>query len=235
MKTAVVIITYNISSEVFMLQIEAIRKFCKDDFEIEVFDNSSDVEKAEGIRYHASILEISYCKTHANSLNGSDSHSFAANFSYGILKDKYSLFAYLDHDLLPIKDFSVEEILGDKIIAGVGQIKNGVKYFWPGAVMWDNTKIDNDLIDFSPDHEKNLDTGGGLHKIIDEYGEDVCIFFSEAYHQNDGFAGKKYNYYAMINGMFMHFVNSSNWNPIKNHDNRINSLLNIAREKIYAT
>ena len=39
----IVIITYNIPSEVFTLQIQAIQKYCMDEFTIEVFDNSSDL------------------------------------------------------------------------------------------------------------------------------------------------------------------------------------------------
>ncbi len=34
MKVGIIIICYNISPEIFILQINAIRKFCKDDFEI---------------------------------------------------------------------------------------------------------------------------------------------------------------------------------------------------------
>ena len=231
MKVGIIVITYNISSELFCLQIEAIRKFCKDDdYDIMIVDNSTDMRMAVGIQYHASQLKLAYRKTMASSSDGSDSHSFAANFAYSTLKDRFDVFLYLDHDCLPLKPFSVVEILGeDKIMAGIGQQEI---YFWPGCVMWRNDKIDKDLIDFSPDHQRHLDTGGGLSKVIDEYGKENCIFFNEVYEQNPNFTGK-YNYYALINdGMFLHVVNSSNWNGENNHEERINSMVNLIREKI---
>lgn len=230
MKVGIVIITYNISSELFALQIEAIRKFCKDDFEIMVIDNSTDMKMSVGIQYHAGQLAIPYKKTMASSYDGSDSHSFAANFSYLMLKDHFDAMFYLDHDCLPIKPFSVIEILGeDKIMAGIGQHD---LYMWPGCVMWRNDKIDKELISFNPDHERRLDTGAGLSKVIEKYGKENCIFFNEVYEQNPNFTGK-YNYYALINdGMFLHVVNSSNWSGEMRHEERINSMVNLLREKI---
>jgi hypothetical protein len=87
----------------------------------------------------------------------------------------------------------------------------------------------DDAIDFSCNSEFGLDTGGNLYKMIDKHGLDKCIFFDEAYHENDQFNGdSRYSFYTTINkGMFMHFLNSSNWNPIDRHEERINSLLNI--------
>lgn len=231
MKVGIVIICYNIASRIFLLQVEALKKFCKDDFVIEVFDNSFDEELSEGIRYHCSILEIPYTKTNATSKNGSDSHSFAANLSFDFLKDKYDYFAYLDHDLIPLVPFSVVDILGDKILAGVGQGKN-VAYIWPGCLFISTEGIDKELIDFSPNHKLGYDTGGGLSKIFEAYGKENCIFFNEIYCQNPGFTGKQ-GYYSLINnGMFMHFIEGSNWEGSERHEERINSLLNIAQTKI---
>lgn len=234
MKTGIVIITYNLDSRVLILQVEAIRKFCQDDFTIEIFDNSSDLEAAEGLRYHSSIMGagVNYRKTQSASQNGSDSHSFAANLSYHMLQDSYELFAYLDHDIIPVVPFSVKEILSGKTMAGVGQ-KGDKKYFWPGCLFWDNNLVDHSLIDFSTCHTHRLDTGGNLYKVIEKYGEENCIFFNEKYCQNPHFTDTRYGHYSMINDeMFMHFVNSSNWNPVDGNKDRISSLLNIAAEKI---
>lgn len=228
MKLGIVIIVYNISSEITILQIEAIKKFCKDDYAIVIIDNSSDPVIAKDIEYHATRLGVNYKKTYPMGLSGSLSHSFAANLSYSLLKGKYDYFAYFDHDLIPVKDFSVVDILGeDKIIAGVGQ--HGRTYFWPGCLLF--KKMDE--VDFSPNNTLRLDTGGELRLIIEKYGEEACIFFNEAYVNNTEYTGKTYYYYAMINdSMFMHFVNGSEWNPVENNESRINSLLNIARHKI---
>ncbi len=236
MKVGLVIICYNISSEIFLLQMEAIRKFCKDkDYTIEIIDNSSDEEMAEGIRYHSESvnmkgeLRINYTRTHSSTKDSSDSHCFASNFSYRILKEDYSLFGYLDHDLIPITDFSVEEILGEtKMIAGVGQ-HHGV-YMWPGCLFF--RKMEG--IDFSPNHDLGYDTGGNLYKTIENVGKEHCIFFNEQYFENPYYRKEPYNYYAVINnGMFLHCVALSNWVNLEDHTDRVNSIINIIREKIH--
>jgi len=232
MKVGIVIITFNISSEVFLLQIAAIRKFCKDEFVIEVIDNSSDAEIAEHIRYHSSHLGLSYTKTFAGGKGSSDSHSWAANFAYQKFKNDYQFFFFLDHDVIPVKFFSVVEILnGGHAMAGLGQGSQKT-YYWPGTVMWRSDEDIKEIIDFSTSGEFFLDTGGNLYKAIEKSGKENCIFFNESYHQNPYFNSKEYGHYAMINNeMFMHFVGSSNWINLSNHQERISSLINVAKEK----
>lgn len=230
MKTAIVIITYN-QYNLLIRQVELIHKFCLDDFEIVVVDNSTDKQAIEGVKHHADRLGCVYIKTHAGSKGGSASHAFAANVSYLQLKDKYDYFLYLDHDAFPIRLFSVVHELGEAVIGGIGQNKSKT-YFWPGCVMFKQDEI----IDFSCNSEFQLDTGGNLYKMIDKHGLDKCKFFNEVYHENDQFnTDSMYNYYTTINNdMFYHMCNGSNWNPIDRHEERINSLLNILESKTHA-
>lgn len=226
-KAAIVIITYN-QEKLITKQIECIRKFCNDDFEIVVIDNSTNPETIEAIKYYCGQLGVELIKTSASSKNGSDSHSFAANLSYVILKGKYDFFFYLDHDCFPVKEFSVKEILNDQTFAGIGQQKSEL-YLWPGCLMFDSRKVNDGDIDFSPCHKRGLDTGGNLYRAIKEHG---AVLFNEAYEQNAHFPHPPYNFYSMINdGMFMHFINASNWNGTENNESRVNSLLGILREK----
>lgn len=229
MKLATIIITYNIPSEIFILQIQALRKFCQDQFVIEIFDNSTDEAMAEAIRYHADRLEVNYRKVYASQASGSESHSFAAQFSYDLLKSDYDAFFYLDHDCAPIKEFSVKEILGNKLYAGIAQ--KTPTYLWPGCFMFKNNEIDRSLIDFSPNHELGLDTGGNLYKLVEALGKENGIFFSEEYHENQHFKGKAYNVYAVIQKTFMHFIAASNWIDLEGHQVRINGLIAILKEK----
>ena len=232
MKVGIVIITYNISAEVFLLQIAAIKKFCKDDFVIHVIDNSDDKEIAEHIRYHSSVHGIDYTKTFSGSKGSSDSHAFAANFAYQKFKDSYPYFIFLDHDCIPVKEFSVVEALdGGHVAGGIGQNKSK-KYPWVGCLYINNAAIDNDLVDFSPNAEHGLDTGGNLYKILEKYGAETFLDFNEAYHENPYFKDKNYGFYSMIKeDTFIHFVNGSGWNPISNNKERLSSLVNIVKEK----
>lgn len=232
MKLGIVIITFNIHPEVFLLQVEAIKKFCKDEFEILVIDNSSIADEAENIRYHSSVLHLNYTKTFAGGNGSSDSHSFAANFAYQQFKYNYDFFLFIDHDCIPVKDFSVVEILGDgHVAAGIGQDKKK-KYIWPGCFMLANNAVDKDLVDFSTNSEFGLDTGGNLYLLLEKYGMESFKDFNESYHQNPGFVSKDYGHYAMINdSMFLHFINGSGWNKKDDYKNRINSLINVVKEK----
>lgn len=226
----IVVVVYNLPSNVFLLQQEAIKLFCKDEYEVVIVDNSSDDKISQDIFYHSGVLGLKYIKTFSGSMGSSDSHSFAANFSFEKLNEGYETMLYLDHDCVPVRDFSVNKILDeDRVVAGIGQTKSKT-YMWPGCVMISLERIDRELVDFSTNHELGLDTGGNLYKIIEKYGNERCIFFNETYHENVNFNGK-HNYFSMINNkMFLHFVNSSNWRNDGRHEERINSLVNITKE-----
>ncbi len=231
---AIVIITYNIPPEVFLLQIEAVQKFCKDPaYTVIVVDNSSSEEAAENIRYHSERLLLKYIRTKASSENSSDSHAWAARFVYERYQFSYTHYLFLDHDCIPVREFNVEEMLRDKVIGGIGQEKKKT-YFWPGCLMFDQQKIG--YIDFSPNSTYGLDTGGNTYKVIEEFGEENCLFFNEVPHQNPHYRGR-YDFYNMINDdMFIHFVSGSNWHGGNEHEHtdRLNSLVNITRGMINA-
>lgn len=224
-KIGIIIITYN-NARLLPPQVECIRKFCKDNFEIVIIDNSTDLEQSEAIEYHCTQFDLELIRTCASAKNSSDSHSFAANASYLLLKDRYKYFFYLDHDCFPVKDFSVIKMLDGEYFAGIKQAKSKT-YLWPGCFMFDASV---DGIDFGVSHVHGLDTGGNLYKALEAY-PDKTVFFSETYKQNPGFNKGMYNFYAMIQDTFMHFINSSNWNHQDTNEERVNSLLNILKNK----
>lgn len=218
-KLAIIIITYN-AHGLFLKQIERINKHCKDDFEIIIIDNSTDEESILAIQYFCNKSGLTHRKTIARSENSSSSHSFAANFAHAQYGKDFDYYLYLDHDCFPVKDFSVVEIIGDKTFAGIAQAKNET-YIWPGCMMF--KKIEG--IDFSPNHELKLDTGGNNYKLINK---DNTVFFPEVHVENPEFNKGFYKFYADINnGMFIHFINGSNWNMDYNQTERMNSLLNV--------
>ena len=231
MKTGIVIITFNIDTRIFLLQIEAIRKFCKDDFTIVIIDNSKDKKIAEAIQYHSERLQIQYRRTISKVKDFSMSHSFAANTSYQLLRDQYDIFFYLDHDCIPVAPFSCEDILGEKLFAGIAQ-KKSKTYFWPGCFMLRNN-IEKEIVDFSPNSEFHLDTGGNLYHLIEKYGEENSVFFSESYMQIEQLSEVKLqNFFSIIHDTFWHCIGASNWFKVVYHETRINSFINAVTEKI---
>jgi hypothetical protein len=224
----IIIITFNIDVRVFLLQIEAIRKFCKDPFEIRVFDNSDKKSMAENIRHHAGRLQVSYTRLKSGTKDPSQSHAFAANFaSRSVTGMDYILM--LDHDCIPIKGFSIRSLTGEGFGGGLSQRKS-VSYFWPGCFMWNTNKISLECIDFSPNHELGLDTGGMLYKMIEAYWGENFSYFDEVYAQNPSQSGFYSHYSLLADETFIHFINGSNWNNQENDEQRINSLLNITEQ-----
>ncbi len=221
--TAILIIFYN-NFEFLIRQHEHLKLFCKDEYELIVVDNSSDEVQSEAIRWHAENLGLEYVRTKAASVNGSQSHAYAANFVYWRYKDKYDILFFCDHDCIPVKPFSPSEILKDKLMAGLGQIREGKKYYWPGCFMFKTSvPVDWQMI-------PGFDTGGATYKAIELVGEDCCIFFDEAYVQNPCFNKSQYDFYSLIhNGTFMHFINGSNWANSADNAERLNSLFNILK------
>lgn len=223
-KLAIIIITYN-AHNLFLKQIERINKHCKDDFTIIVIDNSTETESIVAIRYFCETLKLEHRKTEAKSENSSSSHAFAANYAHNRYGKEYDYFLYLDHDAFPVKDFSVVDILGNREFAGIGQAKPKATYLWPGCLMFKRTQATDERLDFSPNHDLQLDTGGNLYSLIDK---ENTVFFNEIHVQNPEFNKGMYNFYASINdGMFIHFINASNWNMDYNNTERMNSLLNL--------
>lgn len=228
----IVVITYN-NADFIRRQAELFKKFCKDEYELVVIDNSTKQEAIDAIKYVATdINKFRYIKTKASSINGSDSHAFAANLSYQMIKNDYDYLFYVDHDLFPTKEFSVIDILGDKLFAGIGQGKEKL-YLWPGCLMIRNILFfKENNIDFSPNIPLGLDTGGNVYKMIDMFGKDSVVHFNEMYEQNPQFTKGMYQHYSVINeGMFIHFINGSGWNPSPDNQERINSLFNILESK----
>jgi len=232
MKVCCCIITYNIDPTVFLLQVSAIRRFCTDECDIHVVDNSSDKELATAIKYHCDDLGIEYKRTKSGSKNSSDSHTFALKFAYDMLRDKYDYFLFLDHDCIPVKPFGVVDTLGTKLMAGIGQGRPPYVYLWVGCLFMNTSGIDKSLVDFSFSHQLHLDTGGMIYKLIEKYGHENFIFFDEVYCQIDGFDGK-YGYYSLISDeRFLHMVGGSNWEGIDRHTERMNALINITNSLI---
>lgn len=230
MRLAIVIITYNIDTRIFLLQIQGIQKYCKNNYTIHVVDNSTDSTLASAIAHQCEIKNISYAKVNAGLGAGTDSHTWAANFSYKKwIKGQYDYVLYIDHDCIPINYFDVQELLKDKIMGGLPQGKY-IIYIWAGLVFWNDREIDQSLINFSPSHELQLDTGGMFYKAIEKYGDERIVYFNEEYHNNPHTSCTFYNFYSILGGVFMHFINSSNWNKKENHNERINSLINICQQ-----
>jgi glycosyltransferase involved in cell wall biosynthesis len=222
--TGIIIVTYN-RPDLLPIQLGAIQLFCKDKYEVVVIDNSTDEASADEIA--AIAYDCRVYRTSSHSKNSSDSHAFAANFAFTKLRNDYEHFLFLDHDIFPTKPFSVPEMLCDRFLGGLGQIKHKT-YLWPGFVFWRNDKVES--LDFST--SPGLDTGGNTWKEVERIGIDGIAWQPEVYCENQYFKEPPYNFYSVIGDGWIHFINSSGWNPQKGHNERLDSLKRILNEKI---
>lgn len=228
-RIAIIIITYNVPS-LINNQVKLIQRYCEDEYDLIVVDNSTDKAAIAAISYYTTQLGVKLLKIKAAEAIGTESNVFACNFAYYKYRNDYDYFLFFDHDTFPLKKFSIIKELDGHIMAGVPQVKSKT-YFMQTALIWNNKEIDHALIDFHASAEFGLDTGGMLYRVIEKYG-DRCKFFNESYFQNPYFRKGFYNFYSCLNDeMFMHFINSSNWNSTDGNDERINSLINVLIER----
>lgn len=237
MKVGIAVVVFNLS-QLIEIQINLIRRYCRDsDFEIIVIDNSNNLGIAGQVQSIADRKGVKYFKT-SSIADFSQSHASACNFAFSTLKDNYDYLFLLDHDNFPVADFSVEAVMGSKIIAGVGQARGNKFYYWPGCVIINTSKVDKDLVDFSTNSHLGLDTGGNLYQIIDKYGDSECVNFDQ--YNIDYTIGSYTSIYNLIQTQkymnqtfsFMHFINASNWSGSANNDERIKALLEMLKTRV---
>lgn len=228
MDNAIIIIAFN-DPDLIIKQVECINQFHRTAVDIIVIDNSTDQVKSESIRYHADRLKIIYKKTNsATTGSASMSHAFACNFAFDNFHYRYMLF--LDHDLFPIKKFTIKRLLDTSPYGGLEQIRQGIKYLWGGFIILDNSQVNPDLVDFYPRNVDGvqLDTGGGFSELLKD-GQ--CKLFDEVHVDNRYFSPRKGDYYAILGEVqFMHFIGGSNWMKRKDHAERQQSLYKILQE-----
>jgi glycosyltransferase involved in cell wall biosynthesis len=210
-KIGIITIAFN-GSKLIEYQIKTIKKYCSDDYEFIVVDNSTKNNEIERIKNICTENNIRLINTNINLTNSynnpSNNHGLTLNYVYNFLKNDFDYLLFIDHDLFPIKEFSVEQILGDNIIAGCKQTISNTDYLWPGFLIL--SKLDEQF-DFTP--IPPLDTGGRLHTFISNNINKV--FFIEHSHVpidlklNNDYMHEFYD--ELYDGTFIHFIKSSNW------------------------
>lgn len=221
-KVLIVTIAFN-NDAVLRHQIEHIRKFLQDsDVEYLVADNSPLKERQEVIRALCEEMGVSYIKipndVRINKISGSYSHGAAATWIYYnyIIKRRPYCFGFIDHDLFPIRHFSIAEKLGDAPYYGFRDDRGGAWYLWMGLLFFKFAAVKDYEINFLPckvnKGEVYLDTGGSLwYTLYSKLGSEGCNFPDRVVvpvYVN----GKRYSDpIDYIDDCWMHTNNGSNW------------------------
>lgn len=262
-KIAFLIVGYN--TPLFIeQQAKCIKRFCKDDkYDILLVDNSNTEAFRIKLQEQCDNIGVKYFKVESDivkpkSLDTSGDHAFALRYSFNKFKDEYDYIFFLDHDVFPIKQFSITEFLklntDNKLLAAgllQGRDKN---FFWAGCFLLNMRDVDLRLIgDFSPNYSLGLDTNGDTHKLLGFYGSDKFCFFTEEFITNNRFldiiqeknnemrrttgseVNDPYKEYQLIAGggaVFLHFRGSSNYVNCILFGERMGTLFSILEDKL---
>ena len=151
-------------------QIKLFKKFIKGSYTQIICDNSNNEEKAKAIREVCKSLDTSYINiTSVEKASGfSDSHGRALNRIYkNIIKVRKNNFALLDHDILPIKETTIENYLKDTDLAGYVVERANIWYLWAGFGFFKYEHLKNLKLNFRRYRIFNIfkaegaDTGSG--------------------------------------------------------------------------
>ena len=144
--------------KVIEYQIKLIRKFAQGDFTILICDNSNVKEKSEAIRKVCEDLDVTFIRVQPKkNPNGySDSHGIALNWIYqNIIKKRGNNFAFLDHDIFPVKPVNVEEYIKTQDFYGYKNLPHketflnkNMWYIWPGLSFFNYSALKDKDVNF---------------------------------------------------------------------------------------
>lgn len=116
-------------------QIKLFKKFLKGNYCHIICDNSNMEEHAKQIKEVCVKNNITYihCEPQKVPHGFSDSHGIALNWIYKeVIQKRKNNFAFLDHDIFPIKEVNIESYLENSELAGRVDEISGIWYLWPG-------------------------------------------------------------------------------------------------------
>lgn len=135
---------------------------------------------------------------------------------------KNELVFFLDHDMFLLEDFDVQEYLGDYDVAGLEQIREPIKYIWPGIFLFKESSLREVPFNFLPGSVilsdgtyAQVDSGGGTRFIIEDdtikYKRTNVSYVTEYNGINMQEVSGGYDCELHLDNKFLHYRNASNW------------------------
>lgn len=168
-KLFVLAVAFN-EPELIAFHHRALEKFCRDEFEYFIIDNSNRQTASEAIRKFCTENRVNYVRLPKNpGLDGSMSHGFALNWAYHnlIMRFRPRWFGIMDSDLFPTKPFAVGPYLKKNDEWGViterrpiTHLWRSIWYLWAGCAFFRFERFRGTEPDFLP--AWGVDTGGKI-------------------------------------------------------------------------
>jgi hypothetical protein len=133
------------------------------DTTVMVFDNSRRAAARNEIENVCRNHDVAYLALPANpTRHVNRSHGMAMTWVYyNVVRTiQPRLFAFLDHDLIPVEKISLAERLAGQPFFGFASVKAWCWNLWAGYCMYDFASVKNLPLNFLYDFSQKLDTGG---------------------------------------------------------------------------
>ncbi len=216
--------------EVIAWQIKLIRKNILDPYFYTVFDNSTDVDKAEEIKRLCARESVAYIKLPKNYLTRSASHGSSLNWIYKNYFNKRGAryFGFLDHDIFPIKKTGIIAMLNKQSIFGHLQIrKNNLWYLWAGFCFFKSDIVAHPNFMNGKIGGVGVDTGGmnwgpiysKLDKVKIEFPASSYVAITDASAPKTKIIDPSVDMIEYL-GDWMHLFGSSGWKTLRNREER---------------
>ncbi len=220
--TDIVTVAFN-NDKIIPLHIQYVSKYYKDEHTHIIADNSTDMAVSVKIRDYCREHGVSYIRLPKNMLEASYSHATALNWvcKHVVRKRRPACFGFIDHDLFPIKEISLIDILKKQHVYGPLRLR-GSKYWYLSAILcfFDFSFVNAKKIDFMPvryDEDENsyLDTGGGnwpgIYSLMDKSKMRFCSERLENYREGDN---RHQDQIEIFDDSWLHTINGSYWKKI---------------------
>lgn len=180
-------ISFN-SPEVVLRQIKLIKKFLIGNYRHIICDNSTSQKDSEQIKKYCLQNDVTYIRVQDRTKpkGYSDSHGIALNWVWkNIVRKRKNNFAFLDHDIYPIKEIDISSYVDKEPIFGKYRILDGgIWYLWAGFAFFNFEYIKNLPLNFKKFRyfgifkKKFADTGSAnwncLYKKLDRKSLKPC-------------------------------------------------------------
>lgn len=172
-KTQIFISVFN-RPDLLQKQIKCFKKFFVGDYNINVV---CDYRTDEHLSTFEKICkdEKVKCYKHKSEDNLSSSmcHGNSVTWAYkNVMLKKHidDYFLIVDHDMFLIDELNIDSIMDNYDILGCLQIRNGIKYVWPGLTCLNVANVKDIEFNFSPCSVSGemLDTGGGTYTLLNQ-------------------------------------------------------------------
>jgi hypothetical protein len=222
-------------------QIRLIKKYLQDkNYTHIIADNSTDREKRKRIQSICAQHRVAYISLPLNPTyrflgKASYAHGMAMNWLYYnfIRHRRPAIFGFIDHDLFPIKNYSIAEQFEkrpNQDFYGVLRDRTHGWYLWAGLCFYKFDKIKSHKINFIPhiDHGIYLDTGGANYRSIYHKYDKENLEFCKPAKEITINAGTNYHNDIIhyIDDAWIHAINGSNWAKLDDKTDFLKKFLN---------